>query len=413
MTSDTSSAPERLHRLGPVEFVALIGALMALNAFAIDIMLPALGDIGAALNVPDDNDRQKVVLVYLFGFGAAQLIYGPLSDRYGRRPVLLGGLALYAAAGVVSVMATTMDQLLLARLLQGIGCAAPRVVAISIVRDCYAGERMGRILSLTMMVFMTVPIIAPSIGQLVLFVASWRAVFLLLTLGGLVMLVWSALRLGETLPPAARRPFAPGALLAAYRRTLTTRIAIGYMCATGVIIGVLFAFVAAAQQIFTETFDLGPAFPVVLAISGASLAVASYLNARLLARFGLRRLSHGALIAFVVIGALQVLAALLAPQSVVLFTALTAAMMFSFGFVGPSFNALALEPLGDIAGTASSMLGFITTAGGAVIGFVVAQTYDGTVLPIAIGFAVLALTALAIVAITEGGRLFRFSAAPG
>jgi len=413
MASDTSSAPERLHRLGPVEFVALIGALMALNAFAIDIMLPALGDIGAALNVPDDNDRQKVVLVYLFGFGAAQLVYGPLSDRYGRRPVLLGGLALYAAAGVVSVMATTMDQLLLARLLQGIGCAAPRVVAVSIVRDCYAGERMGRILSLTMMVFMTVPIVAPSVGQLVLFVASWRAVFLLLTLGGLVMLVWSALRLGETLPPAARRPFAPGAMLAAYHRTLTTRIAIGYMSATGVIIGVLFAFVAAAQQIFTETFDLGPAFPIVLAISGASLAVASYLNARLLARFGLRRLSHGALIAFVVIGALQVLAALLVPQSVVLFTALTAAMMFSFGFVGPSFNALALEPLGDIAGTASSVLGFITTSGGAVIGFVVAQTYDGTVLPIAIGFAVLALTALAIVAITEGGRLFRFSAAPG
>ncbi|MEQ8594802.1 MAG: multidrug effflux MFS transporter [Parvibaculum sp.] len=395
------------HGLAFTEFVAIVAALMALNALAIDVMLPALGDIGKAFALADPNDRQKVVIVYLLGFGAAQLVYGPMSDRFGRRPILLGGLTLYALAGLLSLVADTMDHLLLARLLQGIGCAAPRVVALSVVRDCYSGARMGKVMSLVMMVFMTVPVIAPSIGQLILFVAPWRAIFLMLTVGGFAMLIWCALRLGETLPKAERRRFSLSAVASAYMATLRTRTTLGYMLATTLIFGALFAFIASAQQVYVDVFDLGASFPVVFALAGSALAAASFLSASLVERIGLRPLSHWALVAYCAISCIQVVVALTAGSSLVPFTVLLLLAVFSFGLVGPSFNAIAMEPLGHIAGTASAMLGFVTTSGGAALGFFVSSHFDGTVLPLTLGFAGFSLLALGVVAWTERGRVFR------
>ncbi|WP_425089883.1 multidrug effflux MFS transporter [Stappia sp.] len=389
------------------EFVALIASLMALNSLAIDIMLPALPDIGAAMAVLNENDSQKVLVAYLVGFGAAQLFYGPISDRYGRRPVLLGGLALYAVAGVFSIFANDMNHLLAARLVQGIGCAAPRVVAVSIVRDSYSGRQMGRVMSLVMMVFMVVPIFAPSIGQIILFVAPWRAIFLLLTLGGILMLIWCGARLPETLPAARRQPVTARSVLAAYLKTVTTRITLGYMCATGLIFGALFGFIASAQQIFVETFGVGAAFPAVFAVIGLAMSAASFVNASLVERIGLRPLSHWALVAFVAISLVQAVTAIWIAENLYAFTAMLALTLFIFGFIGPSFNAIAMEPLGDIAGTGSSVLGFVTTLAGAICGFFVGQNYDGTVVPLALGFATFGASALVIVFITEKGRLFQ------
>jgi DHA1 family bicyclomycin/chloramphenicol resistance-like MFS transporter len=401
-----ATSPPR-HGLAFTEFVAIVAALMALNALAIDVMLPALGDIGNALAVTDPNERQKIVIVYLLGFGAAQLVHGPMSDRFGRRPVLLGGLALYAVAGLLSLVADTMDHLLLARLLQGVGCAAPRVVALSIVRDCYSGARMGRVMSLVMMVFMTVPVIAPSIGQLILFVAPWRAIFLMLTLGGFGMLIWCAARLGETLPREERRPLSLSAVLGAYATTLTTRVSLGYMLATTMIFAGLFAFIASAQQVYVDTFDLGPAFPLIFALIGSALAASSFLSASLVERIGLRPLSHWALVALCAIGLAQVAVALVFGSNLHAFTGLLLLTVFAFGLIAPNFNAIAMEPLGRIAGSASAMLGFVTTSGGAALGFLVSSRFDGTVLPLALGFAGFGLLGLAVVAWTERGRLFR------
>ncbi|GGE86737.1 multidrug effflux MFS transporter [Stappia taiwanensis] len=394
------------------EFVALIASLMALNSLAIDIMLPALPDIGAAMMVLNENDSQKVLIAYLIGFGGAQLFYGPVSDRYGRRPVLLGGLALYAAAGVFSIFANDMSHLLAARLVQGIGCAAPRVVAVSIVRDSYSGRQMGRVMSLVMMVFMVVPIFAPSLGQIILFVGPWRAIFLFLTLGGVVMLVWCARRLPETLPAARRQPVSARSIVAAYVTTLTTRVTFGYMCASGLIFGALFGFIASAQQIFVETFGIGAAFPVVFALIGLCMAAASFVNASLVERIGLRPLSHGALVAFVAISLLQAATALWVAENLYVFTAMLAITLFIFGFIGPSFNAIAMEPLGEIAGTGSSVLGFVTTLAGAFCGFIVGQHYDGTVVPLSLGFATFGAIALGIIFVTEKGRLFRTTQPP-
>lgn len=394
------------HGLGFKEFVAIVAALMALNALAIDVMLPALGDIGRAFAITDPNERQKIVIVYLIGFGSAQLVCGPLSDRFGRRPVLLGGLALYAAAGLFSVVAASMDQMLLARLLQGIGCAAPRVVAVSAVRDCYSGARMGRVMSLVMMVFMSVPIIAPSIGQVILLVAPWRAIFLMLTFGGFAMLGWCALRLRETLPVEERRPLSVSTVLGAYRATLATRVTFGYMLATTLIFGGLFSFIASAQQVYVDLFGLGPAFPLVFALMGLALAAASFLSASLVERIGLRPLSHWALVAYALLNIVQVIAALTLGSNVFVFTSLLVLGIFSFGLIGPSFNAIAMEPLGHIAGAASAMVGFVTTSGGAALGYLVSSRFDGSVLPLTLGFACFALSGLAVVAWTERGRMF-------
>ncbi|MBA5775773.1 multidrug effflux MFS transporter [Stappia sp. F7233] len=388
------------------EFVAMIAALMALNALAIDVMLPALPNIGEAFDVALENDRQKVLIAYLVGFGGAQLVYGPFSDRFGRRPLLLGGLALYSAASVLSLVADSFDHLLLARLLQGIGCAAPRVVALSIVRDCYSGRQMGRVMSLAMMVFMAIPIVAPSLGQVLLFVAPWRAIFGMLLLGGLACFLWCYIRLPETLPLGRRTPLQPSAILGSYRQAITTRVTVGYMAATALVFGALFGFIASAQQIFVDVFNLGALFPLVFAGVALCMSAASFLNSRLVGQIGMRRLSHGALIAFTLMGILQVLLAVSGLDSLPAFLAILCVTMFLFGFIGPNFNALAMEPVGHIAGTASSVLGFGTTLGGAIMGFFVGQQFDGTIVPIALGYSTFGLAAVLVVLLTERGRLF-------
>ena len=300
-----------------------------------------------------------------------------------------------------------MEQMLLARLLQGIGCAAPRVVALSAVRDCYSGARMGRVMSLVMMVFMTVPVIAPSIGQLILFVAPWRAIFLMLTFGGFAMLGWCLLRLRETLPAEERRPLSVATVLGAYRTTLATRTTFGYMLATTLIFGALFSFIASAQQVYVDLFGLGAAFPLVFAVMGLALAASSFLSASLVERIGLRPLSHWALVAYALLNIVQVAAVLTFGSNLFIFTGLLVLGVFSFGLIGPNFNAIAMEPLGHIAGAASAMLGFVTTSGGAALGYLVSSRFDGSVLPLTLGFACFALSGLAVVAWTERGRMFR------
>ncbi|ADZ69635.1 multidrug effflux MFS transporter [Polymorphum gilvum] len=396
------------------EFVIMIAALMALNALAMDIMLPALPQIGDALNILRDNDRQLVLISYLIGFGGAQLVYGPVSDAFGRRTILLAGLGLYTAASVGALFSQTLDQFLFARLMQGVGCAATRVIAVSVVRDCYSGRQMGRVMSLAMMIFMAIPIVAPSIGQVILLVADWVWIFSLLLVAGIMMLVWCALRLPETLPPSRRQPFSPRVVGAAYLTAVTTRLSIGYTLATTFIFGVIFSFISMAQQIYVDIFGLGVWFPVVFAAVAITMSVASFLNARLVGALGLRRLSHSAVLLYMVLGFLQLALGLSGLEDVGLFTASMALLMACFGFIGPNFNAMAMEPLGAIAGTASSVIGFVTTLGGALLGFAVGQVFDGTLVPLGSACALFGTLAVACVLFAENGLLFRArEGAPG
>src|ERR1700761_6279253 len=267
------------HRpMGFTEFVIVIATIMSLNPLAMDMMLPALPEIGSAFHIADANRMQMVLSAFLIGFGVAQFAIGPLSDSFGRRPVLIGGMVLYGIASVLAIAAPSFETLLLARALEGLGTAATRVIATSVVRDCYAGRRMASVMSLAMMVFIAVPVIAPSLGQAVMLLTHWRGIFVVLMLYGMVALGWSAWRLPETLLPSERKPLAFRSVLAAYRQTLTNRQTLGYALAGGGVMGCLMAFVFTAQQVFTGIYQLGRAFPLAFAGAAVGVAIAGFLN---------------------------------------------------------------------------------------------------------------------------------------
>ncbi|WP_298269289.1 multidrug effflux MFS transporter [uncultured Bradyrhizobium sp.] len=396
------------HRpMGFPEFVVVIASIMALNPLAMDMMLPALPNIRSAFQIADANRPQMVLSIFLVGFGVGQFVMGPLSDRFGRRPVLLGGMTVYTIAGLLAIMAPSFETLLLARALQGLGTAATRVIATSIVRDCYAGRRMASVMSLAMMVFIAVPVIAPSFGQAVMLLTHWRGIFVLLMIYGVIALAWSAMRMPETLPKELRKSLAIPDVLSAFRQTVTNRQTLGYALAAGGVQGSLFAFVFSSQQIFTEIFKLGHYFPVAFAACAVGVAIAGFLNSRIVGRIGMRVISHAALTGFVVVAGVLFLTVKTNTLSLPLFMVLSGLMMFAFGLMMANFTALAMEPQGKIAGTASSLYGTITTLLGIGVGTTIGQDYDGTLGPFATGFFLCTLAALAVVLVTEKGRMFR------
>lgn len=396
------------HRpMGFREFVVVIASIMALNPLATDMMLPALAEIGSSFNVGNANRWQSVLSAFLFGFGIGQFVMGPLSDRFGRRPVLLAGMGVYCVASLLVIVAPSFETLLLARAMAGLGTSATRVIATSIVRDCYSGRRMASVMSLVIMVFITVPVIAPSFGQAVMLLTQWRGIFIMLTIYGVLALMWSALRLPETLPVSMRRSIAIRDVLDAFRQTVTNRQTLGYTLVAGGIQGTLFAFMFSSQQIFTQVYQLGHYFPLAFATIAIGIALAGFLNSRFVGRFGMRVITHGALIGYIVVAAILLVAAMADMLPLALFMILAMLMMFGFGLMFSNLTALAMEPQGHIAGTASSLYGSVTTLLGIGIGYVVGQDYNGTLLPLATGFFLCAIAALGITLIVEKGRLFR------
>ncbi len=406
--ADTENVPTLPKKL-PVstgEFVVIIAALMALNALAIDVMLPALDDIAASLGVAEGNDQQLIIYAYILGFGAPQLVFGPLSDRYGRRPVLFVSLVGYTLAGIVCMSVSSFSALLAARFIQGVFASGCRVVSVSIVRDVFEGRGMARIMSLVMTIFMVVPILAPSIGQLVLYFAPWEWTFGVLSIASLILLVWCYFRLSETLPEEARRPLSVRSSTSAYLEVIRSRVTFGYMAASGLIFGSLFAFIGAAEQIFTEVFHQEETFVLWFAGIALTLSIANFTNSRLVERFGMRRLSHSALVGFCILSLTLMLSLRIFGEHLALFFPLFALIFACFGLIGSNFNALAMEPLGKIAGTASAAYGFATTTLSSLIGWMIGSRYDGSAIPVITGFFILGLVSLAAVLITERGKLF-------
>lgn len=390
---------------GTRETVALLAGLMALNAFAIDAMIPALPAIGADLGVADENERQLVVVAYFFGFGSTQLIWGPLADRFGRKPVLAAGILLYTFFGLLCGIASSFTLLIASRVAMGASAAVTRVLVVAMVRDLFDGEAMARIMSLVFMVFMVVPVLAPSVGQAILWVAPWRAIFIVLAAYGLIMLAWSGLRLPETLHPEYRRSLKWREIGAGIRDTLVERQSLGYTLATTAVFGGLTAYIASIQQIVFDTFGAPNAIALVFAVVAAPMALSSWLNSRIVERFGLRRVGHSGLIGFVVITLGHAGLAAVIDEPLWQFVVLQSAAMASFAFSSSNMSTLAMAQMAPIAGTASSVQGVVTTIGGAAIGLAIGQAFDGTQLPFLIGIALCGIVALAITLVTERGRL--------
>jgi len=394
-------------RPGSREMTAMLAGLMALNAFAIDAMIPALPQIGEALNVAEENDRQLVVIAYFIGFASTQLFWGPLADRFGRKPILAAGIILYGLFATLCAFAGSFPLLIAGRVAMGASAAVTRVLVVAMVRDLFEAEAMARVMSLVFMTFMLVPVLAPNIGWAILQVASWRAIFIVLAVYAVTMLVWSSIRLPETLHPEYRRPLTVSSVVGGFRIVLTNRIALCYAFASTFIFAAMFGFIASAQQIYVDIFHVGEMFPVIFAGVAGVLAFSNYLNSRLVGRIGMRRLSQSALLLFLVISLAWLTVSLEMNMPLWLFITFFASAMIPFGALGANFNALAMEPLGQLAGTASSILGFMQTFLGGILGTLIGQAFNGTVTPLAAGFCSVSVAALLMILIAERGKMFQ------
>jgi MFS transporter, DHA1 family, multidrug resistance protein len=395
-----------------VEFVALMAAMQALNAAAIDTMLPALPSIGRDFAVAEDNRLQWIVTAYVMGTGCGQLIYGPLSDRYGRRPILLTAMCLYVVLSLLTSLAPDLHSLVALRVLQGFSVAATSVVSRSVVRDCYSGEAMARVLSMIFLVFLMVPIVAPSVGQLLLLFVSWRGVFGFLALFGVVVAVWAALRLPETLHPKNRRSLAAAHLLQAARFVLTQPTSILYTMSLSLMFGALLAYVSTVPQIFAGVFHapslLGPTF----AACAGAMGVATFVNARLVERVGMHRISHSSLVAFILVTSVHAAIAWSGTESLLTFAILQSITLACFPLAASNFGAIAMLPMGSIAGSAASLQGVISTIGGAAVGSLIGHQWSGSVLFLPAGSACCGVLAFALVLTAERAQLFRHRGQP-
>ena len=403
----TSLAPVTPARkaLGETELMWMMALLMALNAFGIDAILPALDALAADLSV-SGNDRQFVVGIYLLAGGIGSLVPGALADRFGRRPILLGSVAVYIVLSLLCALAPSYDALIALRAVQGFFAAGIVALPPAIIRDRVGGDRMARMMSLIFVIFLMVPAVAPSIGEAILQIGNWRAIFGAGAVLGVVMGLWVFVRLPESLSEANRQPIRPRTIAANMGRALALPSTAGYVIGSALVFGALFGFINSSQQLITETFGAGDIFPMVFAICAGSMALASWSNSRIVERFGARRVSHSALFAFIAVSAAQVMFAFQPDESLWVFVPLMAINMALLGFIGSNFGAIAMNPFFAIAGAASSAHGFVRMTTAALLGGAIGYAYDGTARPLALALLASGLTCLVLVLWSEKGRLF-------
>ncbi|MDT8855798.1 multidrug effflux MFS transporter [Paracoccaceae bacterium Fryx2] len=381
-------------RLSSTEFIALIAMLFATIAFSIDAMLPALPEITRELTPLIPNRAQLIITSFVLGMGIGTLVVGPISDSVGRKPVILGGALLYCAGALAAWAAPTLETMLLARLVQGLGAAGPRIVSLALVRDLYKGREMARVVSFAMMIFTLVPAVAPLVGTVIIAGFGWRGIFPAFIAFSAVSMLWFMLRQPETLPPETRRPLSARPLWLALREVMTHRVVLTAIAVQTLVFGCLFGTLSSTQQIFDVSFGRGAGFPFWFALIAVLAGSASFLNAVLVVRLGMRRLITVTLAAQIGMSALMAVMtwggywppALAFPA----YIAWTTGVFFMAGMTLGNLNALALEPMGHIAGLAASVSGAIATVLGVALAAPLGLAFDGTPVPLAFGVAVLA-----------------------
>ena len=379
------------------EFVSLVALLMSLVALSIDAMLPALAQIGQDLGARRPNDTQFVITAVFLGLGAGQILFGPLSDRIGRRAAIHIGLVLFMAGCLVSLFATTFAAMITGRVVQGVGVASARIVTIAMVRDQYEGRGMARLMSFAMAVFILVPTIAPALGQGILWLAGWRAIFGTILAVGAIALTWFSLRQPETLPPDRRRPLSPRDIGSAALEVLRTRAALGYTLATGCVFAPFLAYLSSARQIFQEAYRTGALFALWFGVLSLAFGCASLVNSRLVMKYGMRRLARAAAVSVTVVSvvALALSFAFEGLPPFWLFMAYLLVVFFCIGLLFGNLNALAMQPLGHIAGVGAAVVASLTTFIGVPLGGMVGQSFDGTMYAQIAAFAVFGAGTLA------------------
>ena len=381
------------------EFVTLMALMISITALSIDMMLPALPEIGRDLRVYHANDVQLVVTVLLFGMGIGQLFFGPLADSFGRKPVILTGFFIFIIGCLASIFSTRFEFMVVGRLIQGIGTGGPRTAIIALVRDQYGGRAMARIMSAVMAIFIIVPVFAPALGQVVLLALGWRAIFGVLVLQGIIALTWFAIRQPETLSRNNRIPLSIGRIVNGVVKVCKNRISMGYTLAAGFISGALMSYLSSAQQIFQEVYGLGRDFPIYMAVLALFVGGASFVNSRIVMRFGMRVLSNRAILCFIFLMTIYLIFIyhMGGQSSLWLMMAFFAPSFFCMGILFGNLNTLAMDPLKHMAGIGAALVGslsnFIASFSGATVG----RFYDGSTFPLTSGFVILGiLTAIAM-----------------
>ncbi|UWQ43224.1 multidrug effflux MFS transporter [Leisingera aquaemixtae] len=386
------------HGMAKAEFIALIAMMFATIAFSIDAMLPALPEIGAALSPDDANQAQLVLTSFVLGMGIGTFFTGPLSDAFGRKRVIAGGAALYILAAAVAWQSHSLELLLASRVVMGLGAAGPRIVGIAIVRDLYAGREMARLMSIAMMIFTLVPAFAPMLGAGIIAFSGWRGIFLAFAIFAVIVVMWMGLRLPETLPRENRRPFRLPLLLGAVTEMLghpTVRLSITVQT---LCLGMLFTMLTMVQPVYDVIFDRAESFPFWFGFVALMAGTASLLNAAIVVRVGMRRIVTWSLAAQMVASAAMLfLSSTPLPGGLLfgLFIAWQTSVFFLAGTTLGNLNAIAMEPMGHIAGMAASVIGAISTVLAAAIAAPVGLLFDGSLLPL--GAGLLTMAALAFV----------------
>jgi len=402
----TGTTATQSRMIGEREFVALMAMLQALQALAIDAMLPALGVMARDLGVADSNQRQLVIGAFLLGSGAGSLFPGTLSDRFGRKPVLLACIGSYFLLSLACAFTTSLEMLVALRFFQAAFCSGMMVIPSAIIRDSHEGDRMARMQSLIGVVFMIVPMLAPFLGQAVLLFASWRWIFGVLAAFSAMLMIWSALRLPETMKREHRQAIAPKTIAVNMGRVFVTRSAIGYILATACTSSVLFGFINSAQQLIAERFGAHGAFGFVFGGIAMAMAVANFGNSRIVMKFGSQRVSHTALFIYLALGAAQLFFAWGGQEKLWQFMPLMMATFAVMGFMTANFTAIAIQPFARTAGAAASVHAFLRMVIGALLGAAIGQVYDGTARPLAAAMLLAGFCVLGLVLFSERGRLF-------
>lgn len=403
--SKTNSAAGPSRTMGFTEFVLLMALAMSLVALSIDTILPALPMVGTYFGVERPNDLQFMVTALFAGLSIGQLVAGPLSDSFGRKIMMHVGLTIFLAGSLLSYFAASYELMLIGRFIQGIGAASPRIVTTAMVRDRYVGRDMARVMSYIMGVFILVPILAPSIGLGVMMLADWHAIFTVFMVIAVVLFIWAYTRLDETLAPEDRRPFTVSSILRGMALVCRNRMSMCYMISSGLIFGGLMGYINSSQQIFQSYYDTGDMFALYFGLGAASLGLAFFVNARIVRAVGMR---------YVVLRSMALMAvfcsAFIAYEFIqngsqvplAVFVIFMMAVSFCMGMCFGNLNALAMVPMGHLAGLASAVIGASSLVVALIVGNLVGQSYDGDLYALSIGFLATALLSLVLMGLAEG-----------
>lgn len=393
-------------RLNTIEFTILIALMVSLSAMSTDMMLPGIANMAENLGAPNQNSAQLIISALLFGLTFGQLFYGPLSDSYGRRPLVFLGFGIFILGTLMCIFAATFHMLLLGRLLQGFGAAGPRVVGTSIVRDLYSGRHMAKILSIMMSFFIIVPTVSPIIGQFILTIAGWREIFYVLLGSSLTTLIWFGVRQGETLSPEYKRPFSASTILNGFAEVAKNKTCLLSTLMAGFVLGAFYSFLMSSPQIFEDLFGITDSFPYYFAILALCAGSATLVNAKMVMKWGIRKLCKIALIFKLIVSFAMLVILLNTPSVSLMAFMIWACIIFAAqgGILFGNFNAMAMEPVGHLAGIAAAFVATLSTGLGVTLGTLIGQIYDDTIIPLVISFIIAASLSLILLSIVSSNK---------